>query len=63
MNTSARFWDVVSGWAVIGLPIVVFVVWANITNPRQFVSTFAERRGRSRRSTSWWRAVSPWSSA
>jgi branched-chain amino acid transport system permease protein len=38
MNTSARFWT----WfwlAVIGLPIVVFVVWANITNPRQFVST------------------------
>src|SRR5712691_12998099 len=39
MNTSARFWK----WfwlAVIGVPVVVFIVWANITNPRQFVSTF-----------------------
>src|SRR5712691_8155053 len=38
MNTSARFWK----WfwlAVIGVPVVVFIVWANITNPRQFVST------------------------
>ena len=38
MNTSGRFWT----WfwlAVIGLPLVVFVVWANLTNPRQFVST------------------------
>jgi len=38
MNISGRFWT----WfwlVVIGLPIVAFVVWANITNPRQFVST------------------------
>jgi len=38
MNISGRFWT----WfwlAVIGLPIVAFVVWANLTNPRQFVST------------------------
>ena len=38
MNTSARFWQ----WfrvAVIAVPIAVFVVWANIANPRQFVST------------------------
>src|SRR5260370_9073559 len=24
---------------VIGVPVVVLIVWANITNPRQFVST------------------------
>ena len=38
MNSSGRFWT----WfwlAAIGVPLVVFVVWANITNPRQFVST------------------------
>src|SRR3981189_1109267 len=38
MNISGRFWT----WfwlAVIGLPLVVFVVWANLTNPRQVVST------------------------
>src|SRR5213079_1632863 len=38
MTASARFWK----WfwlAVIAVPLVVFVVWANITNPQQFVST------------------------
>lgn len=38
MNSSAPFWR----WfwmVVIAVPIAVFVVWANITNPRQFVST------------------------
>jgi branched-chain amino acid transport system permease protein len=38
MNSSASFWR----WfwvVVIAVPIAVFIVWANITNPRQFVST------------------------
>jgi branched-chain amino acid transport system permease protein len=38
MTASARFWK----WfwlVVIAVPLVVFVVWANITNPQQFVST------------------------
>ena len=38
MNSSGRFWT----WfwlAAIGVPLVAFVVWANVTNPRQFVST------------------------
>ena len=38
MNSSASFWR----WfwvVVIAVPIAVFVVWANFTNPRQFVST------------------------
>jgi branched-chain amino acid transport system permease protein len=38
MNASARFWKWL--WlGVITVPLGVFVVWANITNPRQFVST------------------------
>ena len=38
MNISGRFWT----WfwlAAIGAPLLAFVVWANVTNPRQFVST------------------------
>ena len=38
MNIAGRFWT----WfwlAAIGVPLVVFVVWANANNPRQFVST------------------------
>jgi branched-chain amino acid transport system permease protein len=38
MNSSGRFWN----WfwvLVIAVPVAVFIVWANITNPRQFVST------------------------
>lgn len=38
MNSSAPFWRWL--WmVVIAVPIAVFIVWANITNPRQFVST------------------------
>jgi branched-chain amino acid transport system permease protein len=38
MTASARFWKWF--WLVlIAVPLVVFVVWANITNPQQFVST------------------------
>lgn len=38
MNASAQFWK----WfwvVVIAVPLAMFVVWANITNPRQFVAT------------------------
>ena len=38
MNIAGRFWT----WfwlAAIGVPLVLFVVWANVSNPRQFVST------------------------
>jgi len=38
MSSSASFWRWF--WVVmIAVPIAVFIVWANITNPRQFVST------------------------
>src|SRR5437899_8970765 len=38
MNASARFWKWFSV-LVIAAPLAVFVVWANVTNSRQFVAT------------------------